>query len=261
MVSHSLVRLGPLCALCFGLQCCLPAPELKPHGSVYAYVTPSAATRGEPFVTGDGWTVTVTEALAVIGSPIIGGQYCTTLGDWVEYGRLVSLRSEQPQKLGVDYGLGDCEVNLYLGAPEQDVIPGEGLTEQSVASFFDLGLEPPQEAELWVAGTATKGSESMRFAWSIWDSPSQESTCYPAATPTLHLEDGDELRVDYGFAAENLFYYRSSPKSSFNGFAQADALYGNGDGLVTYDEVSTSGWFQFVQWRSVLTEPAGWDCR
>jgi hypothetical protein len=55
-----------------GIIACVPSSEeVYPRGAVNVIATPSAGTRGEPFMTSDGWTIRVS---AMVLQTLIGGQ-------------------------------------------------------------------------------------------------------------------------------------------------------------------------------------------
>lgn len=85
---------------------------------------------------------------------------------------------------------------------------------------------------VWVAGVATRGGESKRFAWGF-----ATATAY-AACYTRARVDGDHAAIEITIHGDHIFYddlVSSEPALSFDPMAAADR---DGDDLVTVEELA-----------------------
>jgi len=234
---------------------CLPEPDLPAHAKVSAYLTPSPATAGEPFLLEGGWTVHFTRTRAVVGSPDLYGMYCDTMTDSIGYGRLVTFHDMEPQKLGEAYALGNCGLLLASGMQPEDVIPGGELTQRDVDAFFADETQIAWPKDLEVAGEATQGDRRVSFHFARSNGVVEQ--CYGYDSSLQWLRDGDERRADYTLALEDMWSLIGGGFGSFDAFANADAEYGDANGVITTEEIARAGTWPMG---SVLRGPSDWGC-
>src|SRR5262245_49539892 len=128
---------------------CLPGDTRPEPGSVHVTVRPSSAS-AEGFSTADGWQVSFERLLVGLGSTDLEGSDCTSYSE-ARYTRLFDFAvGFDDEKLGLVYGLGDCEVELGVRTPQRDALLGPGATAGDLDSMRievqDDWIEEPERA-------------------------------------------------------------------------------------------------------------------
>lgn len=233
------------------LLSCVPlAGEAHPRGAVALVTEPSPASRGEPFVTADGWTIHV-EAL-VLNASVLGSSVRSDHRSDVATGEMF-FRASEPATLtmtGLDAGPALVSVVLV-----SRVTTGEGVDGRSAA--------PPVDAKL-----------AARFEAAPDDRDQSEGVSGVDLGPSFVViargeKDGVVVKLDVGLqtifdpeepffsevgavvranevvqarllvAAEVLFANdRARTTFSFDGYAAADK---NKDGVLSVAELRSSG--------------------
>lgn len=241
----ALAAIGPLSG-------CLPGDERPEPGSITVTVEPSELTQ-TPFVTSEGWTVTIERFVTAVGDVRLQGEKGRgdgsneTCNDYAEtrYERLFDFTVAGIEKVGLVYGLGSCNVAVRLQPPSDDPIIGAGATEADaermrLRASDDYATD--ERTTLLVDGSATREDQTMHFEWSFRRS-FQLERCPDASGKALaslvQLKGGDAHTVAVEIRAEELF--RRAPADisplQFELFAQADEE-GDGDGNVTLEELA-----------------------
>ncbi len=110
-------------------------------------------------------------------------------------------------------------------APPSEASP-VSATDADVATLVDAG------ASLWVEGTATRGDQTVTFAWAF-----ETDTRYVGCHSTAELRAGQEAHSQLTIHADHLFYDdldAEDPNVGFDLVASADA---DADGEVTTEEL------------------------
>jgi len=227
--------------LFIALACCVPASEKAPPAGAAGFDTaPSPATRGEPYVTNDGWTVTIDKLIlqvTVAAQPSSRGY-----GETEPY--IFDARSPQrifvralptgPALLRIDW------YGRYVDETDRNRDPFEniealGVTRDDARRF----LHSPDDAKavpysagpsMELATTGTNGGRTVHLDLAVNVTsvanykPTSEVTGYSVTIP----EDGIDV-VPLPLGAEALFVT----------FADIAAHDGDGDGIVTVQELGT----------------------
>jgi hypothetical protein len=225
---------------------CLPADTRPEPGSVLTTVSGSEATRNG-VTTADGWSLTIEKALLGIG-PIQLGDDCTKYAEYSEpgYDRVLDVTREGAQKLSIMYGLGRCDMDFQISPPSEDAVLGGGVGEADKAYMRTPGSDRylvNEGVTLHLAGRATQGARSLRFAWDFRQSlfyTQCSATIDGVFEPGLDLRGGVPLSYDLLIEAEAFFRDDVARESAlrFEPFARADSARGNGDGSVELEELA-----------------------
>jgi hypothetical protein len=245
-------RQGPIVSLgLLGAIACVPATaDPDPHGAVEVRVHPSPASRGEPFSTSDGWTVTV-ERLAVEADFVATPTAATAVHSAFTFsaaedqsmivvavpagpavvvpllsGRFIGgmepmVLSDEPASHGVDAALSD---RLERLADSAEAVEEPSVDAARDAGFFDFG---PQGPAFILAARGTKGDKTVRFDLSVADLAS------PSGAP-LRIAADALTPVDFTAHAEALFTSEDDGAVIFGDIAAADT---DGDGVVSPAEL------------------------
>ncbi|HEX4478823.1 MAG TPA: hypothetical protein VH142_27260 [Polyangiaceae bacterium] len=246
---------------------CLPGDTRPVPGSLDVSVVASAAlaTRAHSFVTTDGWTVSYSRFLIGIGNASFDGDSCADYYD-ADYDRLLNLLVPDSQKLGLLYGLGQCDFGFRVSAPSATSVLGAGVTEADRALLGAPGTDAystNRGTDLYVSGTATNGAATKTFTWSFRQRVSYSQCVGPPrlavgkidALPADAAREGDgglpgargfdlkghaALATELTVHGEALFLDRADPVRGvlrFDPIAQADDGFGNHDGDVALAEL------------------------
>jgi hypothetical protein len=148
---------------------CLPVDTRPLPGR--ANVTVSSDDTSNGFVTDDGWLVRYDRQLVSLGNVGVVEGPCELYAE-SHYVRILDLSHTLPQKLAELYALGTCPLIFEVRAPTSNVVLGAGVDRDDEAFLQTLGSNPYVEnlgVALHLAGSATRGESSKRFAWSIRD--------------------------------------------------------------------------------------------
>lgn len=210
--------------------------DLRPEPGSLSVTTTAGATALTGGSTSDGWQLSFERLLAGLGAIQLEGEGCNGYSE-PRYTRLFDFT--QPlvrEKLGLVYGLGDCELGFELSAPEVDALVGPGVTAADVA-LMRVAVDDPwrggaEPTSVYVEGEATRGSDRKRFAWMF----RQEYDIEKCAVPGLHLEAGLALAADIVIDPMELFRESAVPGAPhrFQALADHDA---DADGTITLEEL------------------------
>lgn len=244
------IALGAALAAGLGSASCVPASEPLPEAGALGFAAdPSPATRGEPFLTSDGWTVRV-EALVLqvtVSVQPVSDSF-STHGGYDQY-RFDATRSAELFARGVDVGLAAGSLSLngsYVDPSYGDVDDGlENLgIEDAVVARFRRPAEVTQNQEY-----ASNSGPSMLLAVRAEKNGRVVTLDLTIALPSNTSADerhrivgevrADELTsVSMSVAAESLFIDEANGGGiGFDDFALADV---NGNGVISGPELASA---------------------
>jgi hypothetical protein len=240
----AMVRLLPVLGCSLFSFSCLPADTRTPPGKLTMTVSPSEATL-HGFTTDDNWAVQLDRVLVGIGHTALGSD-CTNYSE-ARYYRVLDLSAGSGQVLSFLYGLGTCDVMFRMAPPDADTVLGQGVTDAdqvfmrtagSDSYFADAGVA------LDVKGSAVHEGITESFHWSFRQNI-RFTDCeviedgHLMSGVTLHSNDA----VAFDIVVETEALFRDNVDATqallqFAHFAAADRTFGNGDGIVTLDEIA-----------------------
>lgn len=188
MTSRSIARAAVVLACVLAAPACIGTTgsglvTFDAYGAGAADLPPNAATDGVSFVNGRGWSITLTRAQLHVGAlylnrsvPVSGGQerQCFLPGVYVAQ------------------VLAGTTIDALSPALQPFPEPGSGTADHAVTGEVWLTggrIDAPDDRTLIaeVAGTATRGSESMRFEGTVTigrnRQPLQTDPARPGANP------------------------------------------------------------------------------
>jgi len=242
---------------CLVCAACVPASEAAPPAGAFGFVTePSPATRGEPFVTRDGWTVRI-ERLALQVSVMA---FPVDDRDYYRYGSSDTYRFDASKSVTVfaravptGPATGTMRLTGYYGY-------GRNSDDERTEI---LGLPPEVNARFGVAADARQYSgDYVSYAGpsALLVVRAENAGRVIVVDLTLALSSyyseqehlGREVVADAlvtvpaSIVAETLFMDESSRDLRFDDFAAADA---NGDGRVSGQELSAANLLETISSR------------
>lgn len=228
---------------------CVPATvDENPRGAIGVKLRPSAATRGEPFTTTDGWTIRVTKtALMVhIGAASVEAYGTSSHGEpttafvpgdleWEGVVRAIPVGQYSPAVSFAyrNFYRGVCE---YCPEPEED--RSDALMRARFARPADgaaiehcLGGVPDADCSLpgpsfWIVLTATRGARTVTLDLAF---DPQSFFSERSAGPLLQIKRNDIVGAEVVVAVERLFAGRDG-ELVFDDLAEADT---NLDGVLS----------------------------
>lgn len=237
------------------LSSCLPGDTRPIPARVLLTAEPSPEVLSG-VTTADGWQITFERLFVGIGQVSLDGDACNTYAN-AFYSRLLDLGMPGKQKVAEVFGLGTCNLRLYLFPPYGAKL-GQGVSEDDRTFFtsieHDAGVavcngEPGGDrdagitlngASVYVRGQASRGAAQKRFEWAFPLSYGF-GQCGPSrdveGDHSLTLRTGESPPFAIMMRAEELL--RASPDDDaplrFDALADADA---DGDQAVTLEELS-----------------------
>jgi hypothetical protein len=220
---------------------CLPPDDRPPPGSVTFTVSPSAAVR-DGVTTADGWNVTFSRLMLGIGRTSLSDG-CAEYAE-ARYDRLLDVTKGSNQKLSIIYGLGQCDVRFRIASPSADALLGTGVTDGDKLHMGTYGTDAyaRSTASIWVEGRATREGGSEEFHWLFRKSYRYTECRAPGDAGSMlpiDLRGNQAQSRDIVIDGETLFRDQPEPDATlrFAPFADADAVYGNHDGVIDFDEL------------------------
>ena len=221
---------------------CLPDDTRPTPGSVYV-TTEASSTTLEGLVTSDGWDISFRRILAGVGNMELEGPGCNSYSE-ARYSRLFDFTvAAEPQKVGLAYGLGDCDLQLAMRTPSDDALLGIGVTADDVERMrleeLDPWIDEPERTSVYVLGTAARDGIEKQFEWTFRERYRIDN-CEPGPNGELGSEldiTGQQaLLLTVVLHADELFRASDAQDAElrFDDLADADA---DGDGLVTLLEL------------------------
>jgi len=206
-------------------------------------LAPTAPSRGEPFLTADGWSIRFTRfALSVyVGASAGRGDSVTSLGSGarllvpgnVEVDAIVRAIPVQPVTATIDYLPKSLRACDYCDFPYDTDRSDEAIRRRFSAPVESTDADADPYAtwapSVWFVAEATRGNE--RIAFDLAATPSLVSR--RNRSPAVAIVANDIVHTTLTIAAENLFRLPDG-RLSFDDFAAADA---DRDGILTYTEL------------------------
>jgi hypothetical protein len=228
---------------------CLPGDTRPPPGVARVTVSPTdMLLAGIPSsATEDGWGIDYDRFLIGLGRVSLEGDACSVYSD-AGYTRLFDMRVPGAQKVSEQYALGACAFGFRVVPPASDSLLGAEVSEGDRLFMRSPGSNKyasGNAVSMYLEGRAVNGEQVKHFAWAFrWRVAYDD--CKPVAGgesgPGLSFVGGQTQDVDIAIAGEAVFRDDPEPelgKLRFLPFAQADELFGDGDGEVTLEELDT----------------------
>lgn len=233
--------IGAIAVVATAASCVPPGAQPDPRGAIGVTAEPSAATRGEPFVTTDGWTVrierlvlfamlTAVEANATEGEPAEGlflwnaGERTELILRAVRAGpRVVQAQLQGEVHFSVEGSPPSFYTNMDVDPALEDRfrLPPDGLEAADVGRF-------PKQPGVLLAVRAEKGDRSIRLDVSLVGRDAKLRQPIEVRADTITF-------VELEVLAERLFIL--DPETESTGIQEiADADH-DGDGVVTGAEL------------------------
>jgi hypothetical protein len=236
------VALAPALTLALLWAGCLPEDTRSPPGRL------NVSVRGDEALvsgatTADGWTIAFERFLISLGEVDLEGDDCTRYNE-SDYLRIFDLRLGTLQTVSTPFARGRCGFGFRVAIPPENAVLGAGVTPADLVLFRTPGsdgFERDRGLVLLVSGTATDGSAAKRFEWHFRRGV-QYSSCRLGDEAGVTLESHDDQSIE--LLVHSLALFRASPdvgdEFRFAPFAEADDAYGNGDGMVTLEELGAA---------------------
>lgn len=231
--------------LCCGTAAvsCLPTDTRPPPGSLVVTVSSDDQLRQgiDAAATTDGWSIGFDRFLINLGQPSLDGDPCNAYSE-PSYTRIFDMKTAGPQRVGLLYGLGQCDFGFRIGNPNADSLLGAGVTAADATFMRTPGTDPyagTSGVTVYVKGHASKGPETKTFEWAFRRRASYR-TCRTSGGAGLDLQGSEARTVDIVIRGGALFAdgLEDGAKLRFGVFADADTKTGDGDGEVTLDELA-----------------------
>ena len=234
-----------ICALGLGLGC-LPGDDRPEPGSLLARAGSSPAVT-DGFTTDDGWRVTFDRFVTAIGDlrlrdyPEDSGacnDYAETYYEWL----FDFTEVNQPQKVGLVFGLGTCSVEYRVRAPSDETVLGIGATEADLTLMRIEASDAYEENEgisLLALGRGERDGVKKRFQW-VFRRTYEIEECDAAdggLANVVQFSGGVASVLDLEVRGEELFRQAPSDEAAFafDPIAEADA---DEDGEITLAELT-----------------------
>lgn len=222
---------------------CLPDDTRKPPGRLDVTVTSdyALAAGGPGFDTIDGWHIEYDRFLVTLGEVNLGGDDCTRYNE-TDYSRVLDARLEAPQKLSTPFALGSCDFRFRMRPPPEDAVLGAGVSAADLELLRAPGSDGFADSSgsaVYVSGKAERPGATKRFSWSF-RLGAQFDDCKLLAESGVSLSSDDQQSLDISIRSAALFQQVPNDflaELRFAPFADADDVYGNGDGDVTLEEL------------------------
>jgi hypothetical protein len=245
---------------------CLPKDTRPTPAEVQVTITSDDLARNGIPATTDGWSIAYDRFLVTVGNAQFDGDGCNDYSE-ANYNRIVSARVAGAQRLGVLYGLGQCDFGFRVSNPSVffsptspdpaaqagNTLAGAGVTDSDGTLMSTPETDPYTKGparpgaccgiSIYVKGSAKRGDVTKTFTW-----PFRRRARYQKCSTTvsgtkvqgLALTSGGHVGADLRIHGGALFadsLDETHAKLRFDVFADADTEYGNGDGDVTLAEL------------------------
>jgi hypothetical protein len=231
---------------------CLPDDTRAPPGELVLTVSAEeASVPGAVTSTEDGWVLTFTRLLVVLGGASLDGDDCDAYYQG-EYGRIFAFTHESPQRVSTSYGLGPCQFGFRIATPAWDSLLGAGVSEDERTLLRTPGSDSHasnQGISVQIEGSASRLEVTKTFRWSFRRFIEYNDCSVPSDTPDATPREGvllsakEVTNVDIVIRGTALFRNaRMEPPAPprFEAFRAADDEHGDADGVVTLEELDNS---------------------
>lgn len=238
LVAGGCIALAATAALAAVTVACVTADTRPTPATLTLTVSPSAAVdRG--VMTADGWSITFDRVVVAIGKAGLG-EGCSIYGE-ADYDRILDVTHTASQKLGILYGIGQCDVDFRIEAPSADALLGTGVTDDDKTRLRTPGGDhyvPLGGIASEIGLAASRGTVTKHLRLST-RSTIRYKDCHlepDSGVPALDLASNAVLTYDLRIEGEAILRddVDVSAALRFDPFANADT---NGDGVVTLDEL------------------------
>ncbi len=221
------------------LSACLPVDTRKPPGALHVSVRGNDALAGGIALTSDGWSIDYDRFLVTIGHTWLSSEECDVYSE-ADYSRIVDARRREPQKLSLLYADGRCGLSFAVTAPDEDSLLTPGVTQGDKDFLREWGAGPDAGISMRVEGRATDGARVKHFRWSYRRYSGYDCSAGVDAGPLFVLSHEREENATITLRGEALFELERELAPGtlrFAPFAEADDVFGDGDGEITTEEL------------------------
>lgn len=222
------------------LTSCLPEDTRPPPAEVLVSLRGAERTiRG--FTTVDGWDVRFRRVLVTVGGVDVEGDACDEYSD-ADYFRVLDAQLDKPQKIGLIYGLGTCDLEFRARNPETDSLLGENVSEDMKKLMREPGsdpYEPRAGITFLVIGSAQRGAEQKQFWWNYRRPRVAFDACVMPGEGYFTLGENQKKTIELQVHADVLFHTTFDPMNPAPRFDHLAAADVDGDSVITIEELAT----------------------
>lgn len=238
-MSHARLFTGLLGAV--WVLACLPVDTRPAPGALHVSVHGNAALAEGIPLTSDGWSIIYDRFLVTIGHTWLSGEACDVYSE-ADYSRIVDARRSEPQKLSLVYANGRCGLAFAVAGPDEDSLLTPGVTEADKAFLRQSGAVNGG-ISMRAEGRATDGTRFKGFAWSFRRYSGYDCGLEGDTDQRFVLSGARDAHATIALRGEALFELdrELAPGTlRFGPFAEADELFGDGDGEITTEELEST---------------------
>jgi hypothetical protein len=233
---------------------CLPKDTRPPPASVFVTASSDDAVK-QGFYSDDGWHINFSRFVVSMGRTNFDeGGSCVAYSD-SGYMRVLDLQQPEPQKVGLIYGLGQCDFGFRVANPQSDSLLGEGVSpadelymqtagnDNYTAARGFTGARASTGVTAIINGVATGPNGQKSFSWSFRQNL-EYTKCFvetdAGVNEGLNLTSSESDPLNILVRGETLFQTDvtlTGKSLKFGPMALADTQYGNNDGTVSIDEL------------------------
>ncbi len=230
------------------LASCLPEDTRPPPGTLVVTVSTDDSLSPErmPFTTEDGWDVVYERFLLEVGNTSFDeeDEACNDYqgGFGSHYGRLLDMQVKKKQRLSEMRFLGTCRFGFESTTPEYDDVLGENVTDEDKFAMrlpADDAYTQERGTSLRAIGSARKGDQVKHFDWSFRQGLLFKNCRIEGESSGIRLSGDESKTIDILVRGTALFQETLEGTAlRFDAFAEADDVYGDADGTVTFEEMA-----------------------
>lgn len=229
------------CVLGVAVAGCLPIDTRPPPGKLHVSVHGNQALAEGVPRTSDGWSIQYDRFLVTIGHSWAAGDACDAYSD-ADYARIIDARRGEPQKLSLIYADGRCGLAFAITGPNESALLTAGVTEDDKTFLRQIDSGNPG-ISMRVEGRATDGARSKRFGWSYFRYAGYYCDLEGEPDGRFVLNGDNDAHATVALRGEALFELDRELAPGvlrFAPFAEADDLFGDGDGEIADEELERS---------------------
>lgn len=233
-----MMRSAWITSIAVTLAGCLPVDSRRSPGELHVSVRGNQAMADGIAATADGWTIRYDRFFATIGHAWPASDDCSPYSD-ADYDRIVDARRTEPQKLALLFAEGRCGLSFAVTAPSEDSLVTPGVSERDKAFLRKSGT-PNGGIAVFVEGSATRGEQTKRFSWSYGRFTGYFCGLQGETDRRFVLRENEDASAAVILRGEALFELDAQLSPGvlrFDPFAEADDVWGDGNGAIASSEL------------------------